>query len=198
MQKIGITGGVGAGKSVVLAALSGLCNCVVMKADQVAHLLEQQGGVCFNPLVELLGNDVLGPDGEIDKGLMAARIFADDEVRLAVNGIVHPAVKQYVIESMKTAEAEGYDYFFLEAALLIEDHYDLILDEMWYVRADEDVRIERLARSRGYSEEKSRSIIRSQRTDLEFARYASQVITNNGSTEQLKEQLEKLINRQSR
>lgn len=193
MRKIGITGGVGAGKSQVLHTLSEICNCIIYQADTIAHELEMPTGPCYEPLVELLSRDVLSDTGEIDKRLMAAQIFASDEIRLKVNAIVHPAVKQYVMDAMATAETAGYDFFFLEAALLIEDHYDLILDEMWYVQVSEEIRIKRLEDSRGYSREKSLAIIRSQRSDEEFCSYASQIIQNDGSLTELREQLMDLV-----
>ncbi len=193
MRKIGITGGVGAGKSQVLHALSEICNCVVYQADTIAHDLEMPSGPCYGPLIELLSRDVLSDNGEIDKRLMAAKIFASDETRLEVNAIVHPAVKNFVMDAMATAETDGYDFFFLEAALLIEDHYDLILDEMWYVQASEEVRIKRLEDSRGYSREKSLAIIRSQKSDEEFCSYAARIIKNDGSLSELRLQLMDLV-----
>ena len=96
MKVIGVTGGVGAGKSEVLAWIAGRSDCRVIMADQVAHRLEEPGGVCYEPLLALLGDDVLDSEGRIDKRKMAAKIFADETLLKGVNGIVHPAVKAYL------------------------------------------------------------------------------------------------------
>ncbi len=96
MRVIGITGGVGAGKSEVLAWLAGRPDCRVIMADQVAHRLEEPGEVCFAPLVALLGENILDAEGRIDKRRMAAKIFGDEALLKRVNEIVHPAVKAYL------------------------------------------------------------------------------------------------------
>ncbi|MBR2530198.1 MAG: dephospho-CoA kinase, partial [Lachnospiraceae bacterium] len=171
MKVIGITGGVGAGKSEVLNIIRSLCSCIIVKADDLARSLEVRGEVCYRPLVELLGDEVLGDDGQIDAKKMSHMIFADDSEDLLakVNAIVHPAVKERILSMIDDARADGKaDYFFIEAALLIEDHYDKIVDELWYVYADEDVRRQRLKETRGYSDEKIDDIMSSQSSDDVF------------------------------
>ena len=192
MRIIGITGGVGSGKSEVLKLINGMCRCVILKADDLARSLEVKGEVCYEPLVKLLGEGVLAADGEIDPKKMAAAIFADgaEDLLASVNAIVHPAVKERIRSMIKNAEDEGiYDHFFIEAALLIEDHYDTIVDEMWYIYADEEVRRKRLKDSRGYSDEKINDIMDSQSSDETFRKHCSVVIDNSRDLEYTKEQL---------
>ena len=105
MKVIGITGGVGAGKSEVLAYLSRHYNCRVIMADKVAHQLEEPGERCFEPLKALLGIQILNPEGRIDRQKMAARIFGDVELLGKVNAIVHPAVKS--VSSGADSPGEG-------------------------------------------------------------------------------------------
>ena len=100
MKVIGITGGVGAGKSEVLAFLSKHYNCRVIMADKAAHQLEEPGGRCFEPLISLLGADILTSEGRIDRQKMAAKIFSDAALLKKVNAIVHPAVKAYLVEQI--------------------------------------------------------------------------------------------------
>lgn len=179
MITIGITGGVGAGKSKVLEYIKEACNCVVIYADDFAKNLEKKGHPCYNPLVDLLGEDILGEDGEIVPGLMASKIFSDPEILSKVNKIVHPAVKTGVIKLINELKDGGKtDFFFLEAALLIEDGYKEILDEIWYVYADSEVRRARLKESRGYSDEKVDGILANQLSDEIFAANADYIIDN--------------------
>ena len=196
MKTIGITGGVGAGKSEVLKLIKDMCRCVIIKADDLARSLEVNGEVCYEPLVLLLGKDVLSSDNEIDPKKMASMIFADgaEDLLAKVNGIVHPAVKDRILEMIDREKKMGCnDYFFIEAALLIEDHYDKIVDELWYVYADADVRRERLKKSRGYSDKKNDDIMDSQSSDDVFRKHCRIVIDNSGSIEDTRRQLETIL-----
>ena len=196
MKVIGITGGVGAGKSEVLKLIKGMCSCVIVTADDLARSLEVKGEVCYEPLVALLGKEVLAGDGQIDPKKMAKMIFSDngEELLKGVNAIVHPAVKERILSMIEEERAANEkDWFFIEAALLIEDGYDRIADELWYVYADEDVRRGRLRSSRNYSDEKITDIIQSQSSDEVFRKYCSVVIDNSGDIEDTKKQLEKVL-----
>lgn len=181
MRFIGITGGVGAGKSEILRYIRGHYKCEIYLADEVAHLVKRPGTRAYKTLLALLGTDAAGRDGEIDKGAMAERIFADPALLEKVNGIIHPAVKEFLLERLKEARALGEtELFFVEAALLIEGGYLALVDEMWYIYADEAVRRERLRASRGYSEEKISQIMSSQLTEEQFRDSCDFVIDNSG------------------
>lgn len=197
MKVIGITGGVGSGKSAILDELIKLCKCRILRADELAKQLEKKGEVCYKPIVELLGTDVLSnEDGEIIPQLMAKKIFSDNENDLLakVNAIIHPQVKKRILELIDAEKDKGeIDYFFIEAALLIEDHYDLICDELWYIYADENVRAKRLSASRGYSDEKIQSIMESQLDDATFRKYCRNVIDNSNAIEDSVKQLENIL-----
>ena len=196
MKVIGITGGVGSGKTEVLNLIDGMTQCVIIRADELAKSLEVRGEVCFNPLIELLGEGVLQENGEIDPKKMAQMIFAEESgiLRDKVNGIVHPAVKKRILSMIKEADNEKkVEFFFIEAALLIEDHYDLIVDELWYIYADENVRRQRLRDSRGYSDEKINRIMATQSSDEVFRKYCKVIIDNSGTLEDTRRQLENLL-----
>ena len=181
MRFIGITGGIGAGKSEVLKYIREHYKCVIYLADEVAHLVKQPGTKAYGELVGLLGEDVLGADGEIDRAAMADRIFANPALLEQVNGIIHPAVREYLLEQLaKVRESGEAELFFVEAALLIECGYLALVDEMWYIYADEKVRRERLKASRGYSEEKISQIMAKQRTEQRFRESCDFVIDNSG------------------
>lgn len=194
MKVIGITGGVGAGKSEILAYLREHANCHIIMADKVAHDLEKQGGVCYGQIVALLGKGIVAEDGEIDKSKMAARIFTDRQLLARINAIVHPAVKQYIInEIAKERKIGRIDYLFIEAALLIENGYSKIVDEMWYIHTDEKIRRDRLKASRGYSDEKIESIMREQLSEEEFHKNCSTVIDNSKTLESAYGQIDKKL-----
>lgn len=189
MKKIGITGGIGAGKSYVLNIIKDSCNCVVLRADDVANELKEPGEACYEPIVDMLSKEVLGEGGRISAGKMSEMIFKDAGLLKQVNSIIHPAVKKYIRDAIVRAETLGYDFFFLEAALLIEDHYDEILDEIWYVRAPEEIRICRLMETRDYSRQKAESIISRQLKDEEYLEKTDRTIENYGSYDEVKQQI---------
>ncbi len=181
MRFIGITGGIGAGKSEILRFIREHYKCEIYLADKVAHLVEQPGTRAYEALLKLLGRDVAGADGQIDKGAMAARIFGDPALLEQVNDIIHPAVKEFLLERLEAARQAGEtELFFVEAALLIEGGYLGLVDEMWYVYADEAVRRQRLKAARGYSEEKISRIMASQLTEKRFRESCDFVIDNSG------------------
>lgn len=194
MKVIGITGGVGAGKSEILSYLKEHCNCRILMADRLAEELEEPGQDCYDQLLALLGREILQEDGRIDRKKMAARVFADKSLLEAVNAMIHPAVKQAILQFIRDEkEAARRDYLFIEAALLIEDGYAEIVDELWYIHTEEEVRRQRLKASRGYTDEKIDSILREQLSEEEFYGHCHYVIENSGSLESVYEQLDKKL-----
>ena len=179
MRVIGITGGVGAGKSRILSYIREKYNCTVLLADEAAHQVKEPGQPCYEQLIELLSEDILDRDGFINKQKMAEKIFASEHLLKKVNQIIHPAVKKFILQRIEEERKKAScDFFFIEAALLIEDGYLEIVDEMWYIYAREEVRRKRLKDSRSYSEEKIKSIMENQLTDKEFRKYCKVVIDN--------------------
>lgn len=196
MKLIGITGGIGAGKTAVLSLLKELCRCRVLLADDAGNEVKLPGQPCYERLVALLGQEVLAEDGTIDRKKMAALIFSDHALLEQVNGIIHPEVKRYILQEVQKEREKGEaDYFFVEAALLIECGYGAILDELWYVHADEAVRAARLKESRGYSEGKIRQIMESQLGEEELRAHCGVVIENNGDLQETRRQLEAALAR---
>ena len=135
-------------------------------------------------------------EGNINRNRMAEVIFSDDKKREALNLIVHPAVKEYVTEvAKKEKEAGTLRILVLEAALLIEEGYDKICDELWYIYTSEENRKIRLMKNRGYSEEKVRNIFESQLKEEEYRRFCKIVIDNNGTKDETLRQVAEVINR---
>ena len=193
MITIGITGGVGCGKSKILEYIKDNYNCLIITADDVANRLKEPGEACYEPLIKLLGEGILDKDGFIDKKKMAAEIFASDYLLEKVNSIIHPAVKDYILDVKESEEKAGkYDYLFIEAALLIECGYNEYVDQMWYIFTDESIRIQRLIDSRGYSKEKINSIMDTQLSEEQF-RAGSDFCIDNSRT--LKETYSQIKNK---
>ena len=191
---IGITGGIGAGKSTVLGYIRDNYNALVIFSDDVANDIKKKGYPAYDALVDLLGKEVLSEDGEIDKAKMASAIFNNKNLLKNVNNILHPAVNTFIINIIEKERAKGAYYFvFVEAALLIENGYDKIVDELWYVYASEDSRRQRLKASRGYSDEKIDDILEKQLDDATFRKYCSFVIDNSGKRSKAAGQIDNKI-----
>lgn len=204
---LGITGGVGCGKSTVLQYLRDHYGAVLIECDEVARQLQQPGGPCYEPMLRLFQEAAesrkkcpdrkkcageegclffLNEDGSFNRGALAQLVFGDEKLLSALNAIVHPEVKKHVKErilscrrSPASGETQGGDpLIVIEAALLLEDHYDEICDEIWYVYAGEDVRRERLISGRGYSDEKIDRIFANQRSEESFRACCALTIDN--------------------
>ena len=194
MRLIGVTGGVGAGKSEVLNYIKKHYKCRIYLADEVAHLVKVKGEECYYELVSLLGEDILQEDGEINKSAMAAKIFADDALLEQVNEIVHPQVRIYLEKRIREAQEDvDTEIMFIEAALLIEAGYKELVDELWYIYADVEVRKKRLMSSRGYSEEKVHQIMEAQLSEEVFRKECDFVIDNSGTLADTYRQIRKKL-----
>ncbi|HOO27985.1 MAG TPA: dephospho-CoA kinase [Lachnospiraceae bacterium] len=198
MKVIGVTGGIGAGKSEVLKIIEKNCCCHILIADRAAHDVMLSDGSCYHDLIRLLGKEILDARLEIDRRKMAEKIFAEGawELLKKVNRIVHPAVKKYIVQQIEEKRMKGtVDFFFIEAALLIEDGYAEICDELWYVRAAKEIRIKRLMEMRGYSFEKTKQIMDSQLPEEVFLQHCKVVIDNNGDLKAVSRQVLELLHR---
>lgn len=193
MRKIGITGGVGAGKSTVLNYLMTKYGAKVYLADNIAHILEEPGQDCYNRLISQFGNRILDNDARIDPKKFASIIFSDKDALEKVNSIIHPAVKEYVLTRIKEDEKAGVRFFVLEAALLIEDGYLNILDEIWYIHTDTEIRRERLKKNRGYSDEKIDGIFASQLSENEYRKACKYTVNNSFSEQETKKSIDMIL-----
>ncbi len=195
MKFIGITGGVGAGKSEILSYLGKKTGVRVMLADEIAHELMEAGTECYKSLRQTFNDeDIWNSDGSFNREKLAKVIFSDKQKRDIMNSMVHPAVKEYVIRQQEYEKERGeLSLLVLEAALLIEEHYDKICDELWYIYTSEENRRDRLKASRGYSDEKIDNIFKSQLSEEEYRKYCAVVIDNNGSVEAAFEQIDKAL-----
>ena len=194
MKTIGITGGVGAGKSAVLEYLADTYNFDIIMTDDVAKGLYTKGSKTYEMMIALIGEDIVDETGEIDKKKLADIIFSNANKRMAVNSIVHPAVKQEVITRITNNKIAGrLDYTFVESALLLTEHYDVFCDEVWYIDTSEDIRRRRLKESRGYSDEKIDNILKSQQALENIKDKCSYCIDNNKDLEYTFRQIQNIL-----
>lgn len=189
MRVIGLTGGVGAGKSLVLHILEEEYGAEVIKADEVARELMEPGRKGYLAIIKALGDSILKPDGTIDRQLLSGRIFQDENTRKAVNGMIHPMVWKTIRDKISASQA---GLIVVEFAIMGEKA-DSGYDEMWYVRASEQNRIRRLTENRGYTRERSERMIASQASESEFLARCDRVIENNGSIEDIKGRLAEIL-----
>lgn len=195
MKVIGITGGVGTGKSEVLNYLERKHGAVVCQADLVAKNLEKKNTICYRQIVEHFGESILTENGRIDREKLAKVVFSDEEERKKLNAIVHPAVKKRILGLIREQKKKGTEFFVLEAALLLEDHYDEICDETWYIYAEDGVRRKRLKLSRGYGDERIDGIFRSQKSRDEFLKRCDRAVDNSRSFDDTCTQLDSIMKR---
>lgn len=196
MKVIGITGGVGAGKSAILNYLKEQHHAVVVEADKVGHLLMEPGGACYYSIVEKFGSSILNGDQTINRGKLGKIVFADESLLNELNKIIHPRVKSHIVSEIAKERAyHRTNYFVVEAALLIEDHYDVICDEMWYIHTDADIRAKRLKETRGYDDEKIAGIMANQKSPEEFRSACQVVIDNSGDLAYTYEQIDRQLGR---
>ena len=189
MRVIGVTGGIGAGKSEVLKYLKEAYGARLLILDDIARAMQMPGGKLYEAMCALAGPECLDEGGELIRRAFAAKMYADPELLLKVNALVHPAVKDEVRRLIGEDRAAGEPLCVIESALLIEDHYDEIYDELWYVWAPKEVRSSRLKASRGLSDEMIDRILEAQLSEEAFREAADLVIDNGGSFEETKRQI---------
>lgn len=195
MKVIGITGGVGAGKSTVVGILQRHYTTEYLHCDAIAHELMERGGSAHEELVSLFGEDLVNADGSLNRSKLYERAFLGDRVE-ELNGCVHPRVREYVenrIASLKKEEFAGM--VLIEAALLIEAGYKEICDELWYVHAPVNLRRARLKANRGYSDERVDAIMAEQATETLFFSQSDFVIYNDSSAEECEKHIMKQVDK---
>ncbi len=200
MKVLGITGGVGSGKSRILYDIEQNYNAYIVEADKLAHNLMTVGEQIYDNILQEFGRGILSEDYpyEIDRKKLAEVVFNDKSKLDLLNSISHPLVKENIISLIEEKKREAkYDLFVIEAALLIQDGYTDICDEIWYIWADREERIKRLMKQRGYTVQKCNEIINSQSPDEYYKKYADFTINNQSdyliSSKQLKARLNKFL-----
>ncbi len=187
MLRIGLTGGIGSGKSTV-AALLAAHGAVIVDADRIAREVVEPGTPGLAAVVDTFGEDVLAADGSLDRPALAAVVFADPEARARLDGIVHPLVRQRAMELL--AELPDDAVAVQDVPLLVETGQAGAYDLVVVVEADLETRVTRLV-ARGMTEQDARARIAAQATDEQRRAVADVVLDNSGTPEQLAAQVDR-------
>ena len=183
---IGLTGGIGAGKSTVTQMLEAL-GAAVIDADKAGHQIYLPDLPAWREIVDTFGPEVLNADRTIDRQALGKLVFADPEALRTLNRIVHPKMFDRMGELIAEMRARGgMKAIVVEAAVLIEANWMALVDQVWVVVASEAVVVDRLAKQRHLSSEQVRTRIAAQLTNDERLKHADVVIRNDGSLEEVR------------
>ncbi len=193
MKIIGITGGVGAGKTQILEYLNNKYGATICQTDAVGKKLQKKGTKCFEDIVACFGTEILDEKGELNREKLAGIVFTDNARLAQLNAIVHPAVQEEVEKKIAKEKKKNTNLFIIESALLIESHYDKMCDEVWYVYVDAQTRKNRLVYARGYDPKKVDDIIAAQLPKDMFMKHCDRVIDNSNIFEETQMQLDDIV-----
>jgi|SRR5690625_185518 len=179
MFKVGLTGGIGSGKTMVADWLAEW-GATVIDTDQIAHQLTAPQGLAMPFIEQAFGASVLDADGALDRAQMRARVFDDPQARKQLEGILHPLIRSQTLEQVQAAQGT---YVVVVIPLLVESGRWLeFFDQICVVDCDEHTQIQRVQQRSGLSVEQIKQIMRVQATRTERLRHADVVIDNSGQT----------------
>lgn len=194
MKVIGITGGIGSGKSLVADIMIRKHNAYLIETDRIAKEQMMPGGISYPGVVEYFGDEILARDGTIDRIKLSMIIFKDKNKRLMLNSLTHPNVLLEVEKDIEEKRKKGdTPYCIIETALMIESGFDDVCDEVWYVYSPTKTRRHRLKANRGYTDEKIDDIFNSQSSEEAFFDNFLKVIHNDGDIPHLEGQIDALL-----
>ncbi len=188
---IGLTGGIGSGKSTVSRILAEL-GAVVIDADKVGHEAFKPGTSAWHQVVQTFGPEVVGADGAIDRKKLGAVVFADPSALASLNQIMHPIMREMMRAQINDYRQQRVDVVVLEAAILIEAGWDSLVDEVWVTVAPQEMVMERLESQRGMAKEQTLARINAQLPAEERIKHADVVVQNDGSLDDMREKVKVL------
>jgi dephospho-CoA kinase len=188
---IGLTGGIASGKTAASGMLSDL-GAAVIDADSMGHQAFRPDTEAWRLVVEEFGREILGHDGEIDRGRLADIVFNDSKRLERLNAIMHPRIREMVEQRIDALRGEGVEVVVVEAALLIEAGWTDLVDQVWVVGASERHVIDRLRAQKGFTEEQAMARIGAQMTASQRSGYADVTIENSSDLDSLRRRVEDL------
>lgn len=189
---VGLTGGIASGKSTVSNMLKEK-GVTVIDADLEARLAVEKGEPAYNEIVSYFGKEVLLEDGTLNRAKLGSIIFNDEEKRLKLNSIVHPNVRKRMLDKKEQAISNGEKLIIMDIPLLIESKLTYMTDKILLVYVDEKTQLKRLMERNHYSEDEALSRINSQMPLKEKVRLSDAVINNNGTIEECRNQLDRIL-----
>jgi len=193
-KTIGLTGGIGSGKSTVSQFLAEL-GAVILDADKIGHEVFKPNTEAWHEVVAAFGRQILTPSGEINRKKLGELVFSQPESLLRLNQIMHPQIYNIVKAQIEEYRRQGVDVVVLESAILIEANWTSLVDEVWVTVAQEAMVLKRLKEQRGLEEEQTLARIRSQLSSEEQIKHADVVIHNNGDLDEVKAKVKELWER---
>ena len=190
---LGITGGIGTGKSTVLNILKEKYDFLILESDKIAHEVMNPGNTAYNEIVEYFGDSILNEDKTINRKMMSEIVFNDKDKLNKLNSIVHPAVIKRISDTIEQEKLNGKENFVIEAALLIESGCSKICDRVWYIYADTEVRIERLMKSRNMTRKQIEDVMKNQMKNEFFRDNTTDIVDNSNSIEDTYTRVQKLL-----
>ncbi|MFC1989522.1 dephospho-CoA kinase [Chloroflexota bacterium] len=184
MKVIGLTGGIGSGKSTVSKCLAEL-GAVILDADKVGHEAFKSGTEAWREVVATFGKQVLTPGGEIDRKKLGEIVFSQPESLSRLNQIMHPRMYDMMNAQIEEYRRQGMDVVVLEAAILLEANWTSLVDEVWVTVTPEAMVLDRVKKQRGLAEEETLARIRSQLSSEERVKHADVVISNDGDLDEV-------------
>ena len=191
MLKIGLTGGIGTGKSSVTEAFQSL-GAAVINADLLGHDAYLPGTIGFEEVVTEFGHEIVGSDGQIDRKKLGPIVFSDSSKMDRLNEIMHPLIRDLIDERLVSLESSQNKVAVVEAAILIEAGWKSLFDEIWVVISDREEVINRLGVRNGLSREDAVKRIDSQMSNNERIEHGDVVVENTGSMEDLQTRVNSL------
>ncbi len=191
---IGLTGGIGSGKSTVSQCLAEL-GAVILDADKVGHEAFKPNTEAWHKVIAAFGRQILTPNGEIDRKKLGEIVFGKPESLSRLNRIMHPRMYDMVKAQIEEYRRQGVDVVVVEAATLLEANWTSLADEVWVTVAPEAMVLERLKKQRGLEEEQTLARIRSQLSSEERVKHANVVINNDGDLDEMKAKVKELWER---
>jgi len=193
-QVIGITGGIGCGKSVVMDILKKEYGAAVILADTVGHDLMKPGAMNYNGILKHFGNEILAEDGQIDRKKLGAIVFSNQDHLTALNEITHPNIIKEIQNRIQSYLLNpDVPFVCLESAILLDTDLYKLCDKIMYVYADETVRIERLMAGRGYTKDYCKTVMAKQKDEGVYREKSHYVIDNSGSVEDTKLRIKEIL-----
>lgn len=188
MLVIGLTGGIGSGKTTVSGFLEEL-GAEVIDADKVGHVTYLPDMPAWRDLIDTWGEDLLQPNREIDRKKLGAIVFSDPANLEKLNSIVHPRMRDIMNDRIEAFRGEGKQVVVVDAAILIEAKWTSLVDEVWVTAAPEDVVVQRVMARNGWEEEQVRSRMASQMPAEERQSYADVVIDTDATLDEVRERV---------
>ncbi len=196
MKIIGITGGIGSGKSTVANILQNF-GAKVIDADRISREVTEKGQPALKEIVDYFGEEVLNKDGDLDRKKLGEIVFKDGEKLKTLNDITHKYIIERIRQYLDKFKAENARVVVLDVPLPVKHGFLDIVDEVWVVVAKKETRVKRIIERNGFSYKEAISRINAQQSDEDYLKIADEVIQNDGTTEDLVKYVTMLYNKKT-